>query len=160
VVVLSIVMLASVAVVPGFVRYHQGSQLDWAARRTLALAAEARGLAVSGEALVTLSYDRSRHGLRLTVERDPEQAAEAAAQGAAPPVAEAQTADSLRLTELPLDVELSIEDETGRPLEGLVFYPDGRSEAAVVRLGREGFPPALLVMNPRTGRLRVEEPQP
>jgi prepilin-type N-terminal cleavage/methylation domain-containing protein len=158
VVVLMVVVLASLVVTPGFIRFHQAWQLQWAARRTLAMAEEARGLAISADRNVTLAYDRSTHVLRLAV-LPPEDASEAPEAGAGsipPPVGELRTSDS-RALEYPLDVEVSFEaQEAAAPAE-LRFYPDGRADAARVRLERPGFPPMLLRMNPRTGRLKREE---
>jgi Tfp pilus assembly protein FimT len=150
VVVLSILGLASLVAVPGFLRFQHASQLQSAARRTVALAGEARGLAVSGDRVVLLEYDPAAHGLRLREEApvEPEQPA----PGTPTPVGEVRTSDT-RLLEYPLDVEVEVQGAGSR----IPFTPDGRSEPVTIVFRREGFPPVTLVMNPRTGRLRQEE---
>jgi Tfp pilus assembly protein FimT len=147
VVVLSILALASLVAVPGFLRFQHASQLQSAARRTVALAGEAHGLAVSGDRVVLLEYDPVAHGLRLREEApvEPDQPV----PGASVPVSETRTSDT-RLLEYPLDVEVEIQGAGSR----IPFTPDGRSEPVTMIFHREGFPPVTLVMNPRTGRLR------
>jgi prepilin-type N-terminal cleavage/methylation domain-containing protein len=146
-VTLAVLTLAATIAAPAFIRFQQASQLQWAAQRTMALAGEARGLAVSGDTLVRLEYDPQGHGLRMVTE--PQDGGEA-------PISERRTPDA-RFLELPLDVEVAFEKDTGPSDGGLSFYPDGRSDPLRVRLQRLGFPPLTLAMNARTGRLRLQE---
>jgi prepilin-type N-terminal cleavage/methylation domain-containing protein len=157
IVVLSVMTLAALAIVPSFIRFQQGEQLSSAARLTLALAGEARGLAVSRDTGVTLAYDPAAHGMRLSVD-PPDTPPDPGAARTDPPVGERLTSDT-RLLEYPLDVQVRIE---GRgPAAGaaptLHFYPDGRADPAQVTFDRSGFPPIQLEVNPRTGRLRIRD---
>ncbi|HTE16822.1 MAG TPA: prepilin-type N-terminal cleavage/methylation domain-containing protein [Armatimonadota bacterium] len=155
IVVLSVMVLASLVVVPGFVRFHHASQFNWAVRRTLALAGEARGLAVSGDRVVMLEYDPGSHGLRLLGEAQDTEGD--GGGGTLAPLDERRTPDT-RLLPYPLDVEVSIENDRapgGDEGQSLRFFPDGRAEPARVRFTREGFEPVELAVNPRTGRLKI-----
>jgi Tfp pilus assembly protein FimT len=158
-VTLTVLMLAAVVAVPSFIRFQQASQLQWAVRRVMVLAGEARGLAVSGDSEVRLEYDPQAHGMRMVVEQpDAHEDTKGAtgAPGAEPPVGERRTSDT-RFLPLPFEVSLKLEQERLSETTALRFYPDGRSDARNLRLEEEGFPPVVLTMNPRTGRLRIEE---
>lgn len=157
VVTLTILVLASGMVVPSFLRFQHASQLQWSARRILALAGEARGLAVSGDTIVRLGYDHTAHGMRMVVEPPEEGAEDApAAPGKEPPVNERRTPDT-RLLPMPWEVAVKVERDRPSEDQSLRFYPDGRSDAVRLRLDREGFQPIVLAMNARTGRLRIQE---
>ena len=156
VVVLTIMLLAAVVAVPSFLRFQHSWQLQWAARRTLALAGEARGLAVSRDTSVDLAYDPVAHGLRLSVPPGdpppPDDTASGKPAPDEPPVSERLTPDT-RLLEYPLDVNVHLERPDGTRADSLRFFGDGRAEPVTVRLEREGFPPLVFRMNGRTGRL-------
>ena len=156
-VTLVVLMLAAVVAVPSFIQFQQAQQLQWAARRTMALAGEARGLAASGETVVKLEFDPGGHGMRMTVEPPDDDSQDAPpAPGAEPPLGERRTPDS-RFLPLPLEVSVKIERDRQSEEPALLFYPDGRSDPVRLRLEREGYPPIVLAMNSRTGRLRAEE---
>jgi prepilin-type N-terminal cleavage/methylation domain-containing protein len=161
-VVIALMVMASVAVLPSFVRFLHASQLRDAVRRTMVMAVEARGLAVSRETSVSLSYDEATHGLRLEVtpsEADLEPDPTAVLGGDPAPRGEAKTSDH-RLLEYPLDVEVTIDNGRTATDERLWFYADGRADEAEVRFAREGMEPVLLRVNPATGRLLVTEAAP
>lgn len=153
IVVLAVLVLASTVMIPAFVKFHHRQQLTLAARRTIALALEARGLAVTRDTGVSLIYDRQAHGLRLVMDPpDPDAGREFDPAGA--PVGSLRTGD-LRLLEYPLEVQIRIErPDPGQPAE-LRFRPDGRAGEAIVAFTRDEFEPLLVALNPRTGRMRV-----
>ncbi len=153
IIVLGILLMAASAAVPAFLRFQQGAQIQLAARRTMALAAEARGLAITRDTGVTLTYDRSAHGLRMTVD-PPDLDTENAAAPGAMPAGESLTGDR-RLLEYPLDVAVEIvQPDPSLPGE-LRFRPDGKASEATLSLSREGFEGVTLGLNPRTGRFHV-----
>jgi len=152
-VVLGVSLLAAAVVLPAFLGFLRGQQLRRAARRTLALAGEARGLAVARDTAVRLRYDPDAHALRLGAAATELGAGEEGVQALAP-VAERET-PAARLLEFPNEVEVAIESSGFRGDGSLLFYPDGQAEPATVRLEREGFPPIVLLLNPRTGRMRL-----
>ena len=162
IVVLWIVMLASLVAVPSFLRFHRANQLRTAGLRTLALAAEARGLAVERGSPVSLRFDPAMHGLRLVVSEPPAQPVLA---GDAPNQREVEGAVDRSMTvpspdakvlEYPLDVDVRIESASGpKQAEEFRFWPDGRAVPARMTLSGEGLDPLEFVVNPRTGRLVV-----
>lgn len=155
-VTLTVLMLAAAVAVPGFVRFQEASQLQWTVRRTLALAGEARGLAVSGNQEVSLEFDPGAHGLRLVIQPSAEGDEPDANPEAEPPLGERRTPDA-RFLPFPLDLEVKVEGKRAEETTAVRFYPDGRAEEAKIRLERFGFQPVVLGMNPRTGRMRIEE---
>lgn len=153
IVVIGILVLTSSVMIPAFVKFHHRQQLSLAARRTIALSLEARGLAISRDTGVSLIYDRRAHGLRLVMDApDPDAGREFEPAGA--PAGSLRTGD-LRLLEYPLEVQVRIERADPQLPGVLRFRPDGRAGEAVMQLTREGFDPIMLALNPRTGRLRV-----
>lgn len=145
--VLAIMAMTAAAVTPAWLRFHQRAQLRAAAGRIVALAAEARGLALSGEATVAVFYDPSAHGFRVRIERpEPVDAADAPA-----PLRETPGPDA-RLLEIPLDVQVTVENPRlpGQPL--VLFAPEGRADPARIRLERPGFAPIVLTFASATGR--------
>ena len=151
VVVLSVMLLAAVVAVPSFLQFHRANQLRTAVMRTLALASEAHGLAVSRDAEVRLLYDAAVHGLRIAI------------SGAGPgsstgntPLLEGASPDA-RLTDLPLDVRFEIDREGSRgpAAPEIEFYGDGTAAPVRILLSEDGIPPVALETNPRTGRLRI-----
>ena len=157
-VTMTVLLLAAVVVAPSFLRFLQASQLQWAARRVMGLAGEARGLAVSGDRVMRLEYDPKAHGMQMSVDQSEEDDADAAPAlpGTEPPVGERRTPDT-RMLLLPLDVNVRIERDRPSEDSSIQFFPDGRSEDLHVRLEETGFPPVVLTMNARTGRLQFEE---
>ena len=158
-VVILVLLLATGVVVPSFTRFQKQAQFDWTLRRTLAFATEARGLAISTEHPVALSFNAPTHSFRLLVEPGEQDGDEDATSEAAPPAAE-RSSPELRMVPVPPDVEVLMQlngAEAGAPLR---FYPDGRADAATIRLEREEHDPVALEVNPRTGRLHVTEAQP
>ena len=167
--VLTVMVIAAAAIAPGLVRFLHGAQLQNAAHRTAALAAEARGLAIARDRTVTLAYDGEAHGMRIMVEPADieEREMPGADEGAAetPVVGETPTSDN-RLIELPPDVRLIATQDPQRGMPGaqpatFLFYGDGRAEGGPVVFERDGFPAISLAANPRTGRVVLrEEEQP
>lgn len=156
--VILVLLLATGVIVPSFTRFQAAAQFDWTVRRTLVFATEARGLAISSEHPVTISLDAGSHTLRL--EAEPAEAdGDREPSGAPPPLSE-RTPPELRLVPLPRDVTVSIETEGRADDAVLRFYPDGRADAGLIRLQHEAREPILLAINPRTGRLTVQEEQP
>jgi len=158
-VVISVMVLGAVAIIPSFIRYHHRAQFTEAARKTMALAVEARGLAAARDTVVSLHFDPVLHGMRLAIQ--PTDADAEAAQGPpdAAPLGERRSPDT-RLLEYPLDVEVTLEGRDPATQPAFRFYPDGRADLARMVLKREGFDPLVLATNPRTGRLAVVEERP
>ena len=153
IVVLGVLVLASTVMIPAFVKFQHRQQVTLAARRTIALALEARGLAISRDTGVTLIYDRQAHGLRLVMDpTDSDSSREFDPAGA--PAGGLRTGD-LRLLEYPLEVQVRIERPDPKLPSVLRFRPDGRAGEAVVAFTREEFEPVRVALNPRTGRMRV-----
>jgi prepilin-type N-terminal cleavage/methylation domain-containing protein len=172
-VVLALLVLAALSIIPSALRFEQRAQLSAAARRTLALAAEARSLAVTRETTVTLAVDEETHALTLEAEPalpdetdsdaalapaaasttdDPQAAANA-------PIGERQTPEA-RTLPLPVDVHVTLENRKSPDEPALRFYADGRADLGRVILERDRFDPIVMAINPRTGRLALVEEQP
>lgn len=153
-----VLLLATGVIVPSFTRFQAAAQFDWTVRRTLLFAGEARGLAISTEHPVAISLDAGSHALRLAAEPT-EADADREPSGGQPPLQE-RTPPELRLVPLPPEVRVTL--ETDRPAGEAVlrFYPDGRADEGMIRLQQEGRAPTVLAVNPRTGRLTVQEEQP
>ena len=158
IVVMLVLVLATGVIIPSFTRFQSAAQFDWTVRRTLVFATEARGLAISTEHPVVISLDEGSHALRLNAEPS-EVDGDGEASGAPPPANE-RTPPELRIVPLPRDVKVRL--EAGSRSEGSVlrFYPDGRADEGTIRLQQEGREPTFLAINPRTGRLKLQEAQP
>ncbi len=161
-VVMGIMALAAVTLAPSFARFHRATLLRHAAYRTLALAGEARTLAMARDTEAVLRYDRDAQVLRLEVEPvepdvDPESAggrgAGAAPAGAAP-LTERLLPDA-RSVEYPLDMEVELDTAQEGP-PAIRFDGDGRADEATLRLRLDELEPVVLVVNPRTGRMAAE----
>lgn len=157
VVTVVLLLLAGVAV-PSFFRFQHAARFQDVVRRTVALLGEARSLAISTEHDVVLLYDEPARALRVQVE-PAEADRDLEPNAPAPPAAERATRD-LRVLPLPPEVEASVEAGSRSLARVLRFYPDGRADEALLRLERAGSFPVLLTVNPRTGRVRVEEAVP
>jgi len=153
-----VLLLATGVIIPSFTRFQSAAQYDWTVRRTLVFATEARGLAISSEHPVVISLDEGSHALRLTakpldVDGDGERTA-------APPPVNERTPPELRLVPVPRDVDVRLEAGSREGDTLLRFYPDGRADEGTIRFQQEGRAPTLLTINPRTGRLTLQEAQP
>ena len=156
-------VIAAAAITPGLVRFLHGAQLQDAARRTAALATEARGVAVARDRTVTMTYDPEAHGVRLTVEPGDmaleEMPGEREGAVESPTVGESPTSDS-RLLEFPPEVRFVLTQDTQQVTRSqrpatFLFFGDGRAEGGPVIFEREGFPIITLAVNPRTGRVAL-----
>jgi type II secretory pathway pseudopilin PulG len=158
IVVIMVLLLATGVIVPSFTRFQAAAQFDWTVRRTLLFAGEARGLAIASEHPVTITLDPASHALRLAAEPS-EADADREPSGTEPPLQERMPPE-LRLVPLPPDVRVTLETDGPAREAVLRFYPDGRADEGVIRLQQEGRAPIVLAVNPRTGRLTVQEDQP
>ncbi|MFN3651206.1 MAG: prepilin-type N-terminal cleavage/methylation domain-containing protein [Armatimonadota bacterium] len=159
IIVLALLVLATSAVVPSFVRFHQQEQLGHAARRVISMAGEARGLALSRGAVAALAYDPQARELALVVEPN-ETEPDPALDGEAPLPAPEPPSPDARLLRFPPEVRLEIENRDGPETLSLRFYPDGRADLGRIAIFREELRPIRLAVNPRTGRMAVVEEQP
>jgi prepilin-type N-terminal cleavage/methylation domain-containing protein len=152
IVVITVLLLATGVIVPSFFRFQHASNYQWTVRRAIGLLGEARGLAISTEHEVAVIFDEQARALRLVVEPAPSDQ-EVDPDGTAPPVDE-RAARDLRVLSLPPGTTAAIEADEAL----LRFYPDGRASSGVLRIERIEMETAvLLTLNPRTGKVRVEE---
>jgi type II secretory pathway pseudopilin PulG len=152
IVVITLMILASAAVVPSYIRFHKHEQLDWAAWKTRSLAIEARALAISRDTVVSLVYEPADHVLRMDAERPETQGdtdGESENPRSEPPP------PPKRAVEYPFEVDVDVAARGGEEPR-VRFYPDGRADDAHIRLSRDGFPPIVLTINPRNGRVTTD----
>lgn len=158
IIVIMVMLLVVGVAVPNFFRFQHAAQFQSVVRRSLGLVAEARGLAVSTEHEAVVMFDEAAHALRVMVE-PAETDREVDPNGPRPPADERATRD-LRVIPLPPDVYVRLGSGEAADEPVLRFYPDGRAEPGTLQLQQQGSPPALLTVNPRTGRARLEGGQP
>jgi len=158
IVVIMVIMLVVAVAVPSFFRFQHAAQFQSVVRRSLGLLGEARGLALSTEHEVVVFHDVDANALRLMVE--PAATDQEVDPGGPRPPADERATRDIRVVPLPPDVSIRVGtvDEAAEP--ALRFYPDGRAEPGTLFLGQEGSFPVLLTVNPRTGRVRVQEGRP
>ncbi len=151
-IVMMIIAIMFFAVLPAFLGVQRGWQERNAMRQLVSLFVATRAEAVAGGKLIRVVYDASSGSFFAEVQSHPEEDRQLFDPVALMGKRSVRLPDSLKLESIEVSGISLAESE----MPAVYFYPDGRTDGAIIALAKASGGAVSLEIAPATGRVRLD----